>query len=280
TAIAEAQSVPAEEIAQSLIARNRTTLLERFLEPAEIANLIVFLSIPKSSATNGTAVRAGGGVLASMLCRPCPWRRRADGGRPCRWRRPVAGRRSCPWRRPVTRRRSCRIRGLSPLYGLRPRREQEVRWPPSGVAASPLHAQLREVVAAAPVAERSAPKGFEILIGEVCTHSTRPVRGAGARRVRPAPHRSGRSRRPSRAVHPQRYRRTRGPPRPCRPRAGPTSRTARRRLRCPPRPWPRGTPCPSRHGGRPPRPRSCRHPAGSRPPPCRKRGCRRRPRRP
>lgn len=67
TAIAESQSVPAEEIAQSLIAQNRTTLLERFLEPAEIANLIVFLSSPKSSATNGTAVRADGGVLTSML---------------------------------------------------------------------------------------------------------------------------------------------------------------------------------------------------------------------
>jgi 3-oxoacyl-[acyl-carrier protein] reductase len=42
-----------------------SSLLQRFLEPAEIANLVVYLASPLSSATNGDAVRAEGGVLRS-----------------------------------------------------------------------------------------------------------------------------------------------------------------------------------------------------------------------
>ncbi|MFE5836354.1 SDR family oxidoreductase [Arthrobacter sp. NPDC056493] len=46
---------------------NKTSLLERFIEPDEIANLIVYLASPLSSATNGAALRADGGVLTAML---------------------------------------------------------------------------------------------------------------------------------------------------------------------------------------------------------------------
>jgi NAD(P)-dependent dehydrogenase (short-subunit alcohol dehydrogenase family) len=43
------------------------TLLQRFIEPAELASLVAFLASPLSSATNGTALRADGGVLTTMI---------------------------------------------------------------------------------------------------------------------------------------------------------------------------------------------------------------------
>ncbi len=45
----------------------QTSLLGRFIDPIEIANLAVYLSSPLSSATNGSALRADGGVLATIL---------------------------------------------------------------------------------------------------------------------------------------------------------------------------------------------------------------------
>lgn len=66
-AVAEAQGLPAEAMKSAIIGQNRTTLLERFIDPTEIANLVAFLSSPRSSATNGAALRADGGVLTGML---------------------------------------------------------------------------------------------------------------------------------------------------------------------------------------------------------------------
>lgn len=66
-AVADAQSLPVEEMRDAIIGQNRTTLLERFIEPTEIASLVAFLSSPRSSATNGAALRADGGVLTAML---------------------------------------------------------------------------------------------------------------------------------------------------------------------------------------------------------------------
>lgn len=39
----------------------------RFIEPAEIARLALYLASPLSSATNGAALRADGGVLTAMV---------------------------------------------------------------------------------------------------------------------------------------------------------------------------------------------------------------------
>lgn len=64
---AEAQGLPAEAMKSAIIGQNRTTLLERFIDPTEIANLVAYLSSPLSSATNGAALRADGGVLTGML---------------------------------------------------------------------------------------------------------------------------------------------------------------------------------------------------------------------
>lgn len=65
--IAHAQGMPEHELKAAIIAGNRTSLLERFIEPGEIANLAVYLASPLSSATNGAALRADGGVLTAMI---------------------------------------------------------------------------------------------------------------------------------------------------------------------------------------------------------------------
>ncbi|WHP18669.1 SDR family oxidoreductase [Cellulomonas sp. ES6] len=65
--IAGSQGVPAGELRASLAAARTTSLLQRFIEPEEIARLAVYLASPVSSATNGAAVRADGGVLTTLL---------------------------------------------------------------------------------------------------------------------------------------------------------------------------------------------------------------------
>jgi NAD(P)-dependent dehydrogenase (short-subunit alcohol dehydrogenase family) len=44
-----------------------TSLLKRFAKPEEVAAMVAFLCSPLSSATNGAAVRADGGVVRSIL---------------------------------------------------------------------------------------------------------------------------------------------------------------------------------------------------------------------
>ncbi len=65
--IARAQSLDVDDVKAAIVSGNSTTLLQRFIEPSEIANLAVFLASPLSSATNGAALRADGGVLTALL---------------------------------------------------------------------------------------------------------------------------------------------------------------------------------------------------------------------
>ena len=65
--IAAAQGLSTDALKAAIIGENQTTLLERFIEPEEIANLATYLASPLSSATNGSAMRADGGVLTAML---------------------------------------------------------------------------------------------------------------------------------------------------------------------------------------------------------------------
>ncbi|WP_203135286.1 SDR family NAD(P)-dependent oxidoreductase [Microbacterium sp. JZ31] len=65
--IAHAQSIDPDDLRHAIVASNRTSLLERFIDPAEIANLTLYLSSPLSSATNGAALRADGGTLTTVL---------------------------------------------------------------------------------------------------------------------------------------------------------------------------------------------------------------------
>lgn len=67
SAIATGQGMPADDLKSAVIAQNQTSLLQRFIEPGEIANLVLYLASPLSSATNGAAVRADGGVLTAMI---------------------------------------------------------------------------------------------------------------------------------------------------------------------------------------------------------------------
>ena len=65
--ISRAQGVPEADLKSAISAGNRTSLLQRFIEPAEIARLAAYLASPLASATNGAALRADGGVLTSLL---------------------------------------------------------------------------------------------------------------------------------------------------------------------------------------------------------------------
>ena len=65
--IAGAQGMTTDDLKAAISAGNQTSLVQRFIEPNEIASLAVYLASPLSSATNGAAVRADGGVLTGVL---------------------------------------------------------------------------------------------------------------------------------------------------------------------------------------------------------------------
>ncbi|MFS0702770.1 SDR family NAD(P)-dependent oxidoreductase [Cellulomonas sp. 179-A 4D5 NHS] len=65
--VARAQDVPADDMKRAIAAANRSSLLQRFIDPSEIAALATYLASPVSSATNGAALRADGGVLTTTL---------------------------------------------------------------------------------------------------------------------------------------------------------------------------------------------------------------------
>lgn len=65
--VAAAQGVDVEQMRSVIASRRPTSLVGRFLEPEEIAHLAVYLASPLSSATNGAALRADGGVLTTTL---------------------------------------------------------------------------------------------------------------------------------------------------------------------------------------------------------------------
>ncbi|MGV8885764.1 MAG: SDR family NAD(P)-dependent oxidoreductase [Microbacteriaceae bacterium] len=67
TQIAGSQAMEVDQLKAAIIGGNQTTLLERFIEPREIANLATYLASPRSSATNGAAMRADGGVLTTII---------------------------------------------------------------------------------------------------------------------------------------------------------------------------------------------------------------------
>src|SRR5690606_37430150 len=62
--IAQAQQVLAEQMKAAIIQQtNPDSLLQRFIDPTEIAFLAAYLASPLSLATNGASLRADGGVL-------------------------------------------------------------------------------------------------------------------------------------------------------------------------------------------------------------------------
>ena len=65
--VAAAQGLDPDAMKDAIIGGNPTSLLERFIEPEEVADLVVYLASPRAAATNGAALRADGGVLTTML---------------------------------------------------------------------------------------------------------------------------------------------------------------------------------------------------------------------
>ncbi|PTB97087.1 oxidoreductase [Marivirga lumbricoides] len=66
--LASSQNQSIEEVKNGIMQHlNPTSLLQRFIDPSEIASLTTYLCSPMASATNGAALRADGGVLNSIL---------------------------------------------------------------------------------------------------------------------------------------------------------------------------------------------------------------------
>jgi NAD(P)-dependent dehydrogenase (short-subunit alcohol dehydrogenase family) len=66
--ISSAPNPTPEQAEHEFFEKHRSSsLLQRLIEAPEIANLVTFLASPLSSATNGAALRAEGGLLRSIV---------------------------------------------------------------------------------------------------------------------------------------------------------------------------------------------------------------------
>jgi NAD(P)-dependent dehydrogenase (short-subunit alcohol dehydrogenase family) len=66
--LAKKKKVSVEQVKEQFFQEMRpTSLIQRFIEPQEIAKLIVYIASEASSATNGAALRADGGLVTSIL---------------------------------------------------------------------------------------------------------------------------------------------------------------------------------------------------------------------
>ena len=66
--MAEAQGMSEGEMEREFFRSARPpSLLGRFIKPGEVAALIAYVARPLSSATNGTSLRADGGVVRSVV---------------------------------------------------------------------------------------------------------------------------------------------------------------------------------------------------------------------
>jgi NAD(P)-dependent dehydrogenase (short-subunit alcohol dehydrogenase family) len=67
TRLAQAQGISMDEVERQFFKEARpTSLLQRFTHPDEVAAMVAYVCSPLSSATNGAALRADGGVVRSI----------------------------------------------------------------------------------------------------------------------------------------------------------------------------------------------------------------------
>ena len=65
--LASDPEAPSDQIEREFFAKGRpSSLLQRMIEPEEIADLVAYVSSPRSSATNGAALRVDGGVIPTI----------------------------------------------------------------------------------------------------------------------------------------------------------------------------------------------------------------------
>lgn len=66
--LAQAKGMSPGAVEQEFFSTARpSSLLQRFATPAEVASLVAYVASPRSSATNGAALRVDGGVVRSIL---------------------------------------------------------------------------------------------------------------------------------------------------------------------------------------------------------------------
>lgn len=66
--MAEDKDVSVAEIEKEFFTEDRpTSIIQRFIEPEEIANLVAYIASPLAAATNGASLRVDGGVLKSAF---------------------------------------------------------------------------------------------------------------------------------------------------------------------------------------------------------------------
>ena len=66
--LAKDQSITPEQVEKEFFEKTRpSSLIKRFATPEEVAALVAFIASPKSSATNGAALRVDGGVVRSIV---------------------------------------------------------------------------------------------------------------------------------------------------------------------------------------------------------------------
>ncbi len=66
--LAEEQGVSLEQAEKDFFANARpTSIIKRFIEPVEVANMVAYVCSPLASATHGAALRVEGGVVRSMV---------------------------------------------------------------------------------------------------------------------------------------------------------------------------------------------------------------------
>ena len=65
--LATAQGIALDQAERRFFAEARpTSLLKRFIDPAEVAALVAYVCSPRAAATNGAALRVEGGIISSM----------------------------------------------------------------------------------------------------------------------------------------------------------------------------------------------------------------------